>query len=145
MLTLTYPERSRPISDLAAGLTDLALELLGKAGVRGDSVEMELELWRALTAEVEREFDRYRLATSDDISVGGVLEHVIHRAALRVAGEFDGGRADVEARVRRGAAGLRVPADRRAALARLLPRPEASRRPLGRSGIARQLRVTALN
>jgi hypothetical protein len=43
MLQLTHTEPSRPISDLAADLTDLALNLLGKAGIRGDSVEMELE------------------------------------------------------------------------------------------------------
>jgi hypothetical protein len=148
MLTLTHPEKPQSISDLAAGLTDLALELLGKAGVQGDSVEMELALWRELANEIEREFGRYRLAPSaDDIVPNGVIEHIVHRAALRVAGEFDGGRspADLEAHVRPGVAELRVPADRQAAAGRLMRREEAGRRPLGQSGIFRALRVTALN
>jgi hypothetical protein len=86
MLTLTYPERSQTSSDLAAGLTDLALELLSMAGVRGNSVEMELDLWRALTAEIDREFTWGRPAASHVIPQGGLVERVIHRAALRVAG-----------------------------------------------------------
>jgi len=48
-------DRVRRIPDLAASLTDSALEALAAAGIRGDSVAMELELWRALTAELERE------------------------------------------------------------------------------------------
>ena len=45
----------RPIPDLAASLTDSALKVLAEAGVRGDSVAMELGLWRALATELERE------------------------------------------------------------------------------------------
>jgi hypothetical protein len=52
----TYFSAQAPsIPDLAASLTDSALEALVDAGARGDSVEMELELWHALTAELERE------------------------------------------------------------------------------------------
>jgi hypothetical protein len=50
-----FSEPSQSIADLAAGLTDSALEVLAGAGVRGDSVEMELGLWHALSAELERE------------------------------------------------------------------------------------------
>jgi len=86
MLTLTSPKRRQSSSDLAASLTDLALELLSKAGVRGDSVAMELELWRALTAEIDREFTRRHPEASHVIPQGGLVERVIHRAALSVAG-----------------------------------------------------------
>jgi hypothetical protein len=54
MLNLSC-DQPHSIRDLAAGLTDSALEALTGAGVRGDSVEMELELWHALTAGLERE------------------------------------------------------------------------------------------
>jgi hypothetical protein len=50
-----YSDHARLIPDLAANLTDRALEALAGAGVRGNSVEMELELWHALTAALERE------------------------------------------------------------------------------------------
>jgi hypothetical protein len=43
------------ISDLAADLTDSALELVAKAGIPGDSVAMELGLWHALSVELGRE------------------------------------------------------------------------------------------
>lgn len=148
MSILTHADRPRTISDLAAGLTDLALELLGRVGVRGDSVEMELELWRALTTEIEREFDRQRRAPfQDDFHLRGAIEQAVHRAALRVAGAFEPERnpAEIESRVRPGVASLRVPADRRVALERLTPRVEESRRPLGRSGVLRRLQLTPLN
>jgi hypothetical protein len=38
-----------------------------------------------------------------------------------------------------------VPEHLRAALARLFARPSAGRRPLGESGLSRQLQLTALN
>jgi hypothetical protein len=77
MLTRTYPEPPQAISDLAADLTDLALEHLSKTGVRGDSVALELALWRTLAAEIER-----------GLPLGGPIEPIIRRAALRVAGGF---------------------------------------------------------
>lgn len=53
---LTHVSHQAPsIPDLAASLTDSALEALAEAGVRGNSVEMELGLWHALTAELEHE------------------------------------------------------------------------------------------
>jgi len=149
MSIMTQTERPRPISDLAAGLTDLALELLSNAGVPGDSVEMEIETWRALTDEIEHELNLLQTRSSfeDDFSLGGLIELAIHRAVLRVAGEFDPARSssDIEAQVRPGVASLRVPRETRAALERMRPRPEVSRRPVGRSGVVRRLQVTALN
>jgi hypothetical protein len=53
MLTLCS-DQTQSIPDLAAGLTDSALEALAEAGARGDSVSMELGLWHALTAGLER-------------------------------------------------------------------------------------------
>src|SRR5262245_51260072 len=111
MLTLTRTDRPRPISDLAAGLTDQTLELISRAGVRGDSVEMELETWRALTDELEREYDlRARASAEGNFHLGGVIEQAIHRAALRVAGAFDleSSPAETETRVRPGIASLNV-------------------------------------
>ena len=53
---LTHVSESAPsIADLAAGLTDSALEVLAAAEVRGDSVAVELGLWHALSAGLERE------------------------------------------------------------------------------------------
>ena len=40
MFSSIHTENSRPATELAAGLTDLALEVLRKAGVDGDTVEM---------------------------------------------------------------------------------------------------------
>jgi hypothetical protein len=42
------------VTDLAASLTDSALEALSETGVRGDSVAMELGLWHALTDVLKR-------------------------------------------------------------------------------------------
>src|SRR5262249_59738575 len=52
----TVLDQAEPTSDLAARLTDLALEILAGAGTRGNSVETELKLWHALRAELDREF-----------------------------------------------------------------------------------------
>ena len=134
MLTLTQTDRPRPISDLAAGLTDQTLVLLSRAGVRGDSVEMELETWRALTDELEREFDLRSKASPGvwgrnapnaaeaDFHLHGVIEQAIHRAALRVAGAFDpdSSPAEIATRVRPGVASLRI-APRRVAVRRDAP------------------------
>src|SRR5688572_26623241 len=89
MSSESYTERNHPTGELAAGLTDLALGVLRKAGVRGDSVEMELELWRALTAGLERELRwgrSTRFATETPLDV--LLLQVIHRAVLDVAFSF---------------------------------------------------------
>jgi hypothetical protein len=51
-----FSDQAPSVTDLAASLTDSALEALAEAGVRGDSVEMELELWHALTDELQRVF-----------------------------------------------------------------------------------------
>src|SRR5262245_27356774 len=110
MLTLNYnAERPKSISDLAAELTDLALEVLSKAG-GGISVDLELETWHALTAELQREFDilhrhhrsRPSSLDADDFHLGGTIEQVVHRAAVRVLGAFEPERCptEIEALVR---------------------------------------------
>jgi hypothetical protein len=53
-MSILYSKKAHSVTDLAASLTDSALEALAEAGVRGDSVEMELGLWHALTAGLER-------------------------------------------------------------------------------------------
>jgi hypothetical protein len=146
MLT-TLTDQAHPITDLAAGLTDLALEALGPVGRGDDSVEMELELWRALTLELEREMAWRCFASPGDVPPGGALEQLVHRAVLRVAAALAPGRppAELVKRTRPGVAALRVPDHLRSALTRLFARPSAGRRPLGGPGQARHLQLTAVN
>lgn len=90
MLTLSRCERREPISDLAAGLTDRTLELLSRAGVRGDSVAIELETWRALADAIERGFERIqtRPAYRRAFHLGALAEAAVRSAAARVARQF---------------------------------------------------------
>jgi hypothetical protein len=151
MLPTTHNQTSHPASELAAGLTDIALEVLRKAGVDGDSVELELELWRALTAGLERE----ALLGSRPVAVGSLLDstlaQVVHRAALDVAVSFvaDGAPSELEARIRRWVGLPRIPQGSlgglREAAAKLFGPKEGAVRPLGASGIFRKLQVAALN
>ena len=143
----TYADRDRPIADLAAGLTDLALEALGPAAPGDDSVETELELWHALTLELEREMRWRRFAPRDDFAPDGAAEQIIRRAVLRVAAELAPRLrpAELVERTRPAVAALRVPGPLRAALAGLFSGPAGGRRPVGESGLSRQLRLTALN
>jgi hypothetical protein len=147
MFTLTPVERTEPLSDLAATLTDLALPVLNKAGVRGDSIEMELELWRALTAGLKRQSARLLGVSRTTPELPGVLEDVIHRATLEVAGSFapERGMRELELKIRPVVAGLDVSSELRVQLGRILAPVEVDRRPLGRSGVVRALRLTALN
>jgi hypothetical protein len=147
MLTLTTAEQTQPLSDLAATLTDLALPVLSKTGIRGDSIEMELELWRALTARLERE-SAWMLGTSQSApELTGVLEDVIHRATLEVAGSFapERGMRELALKIRPVVAGLTLPSELRTQLGRIVAPVQVDRRPLGRSGVVRTLRLTALN
>jgi hypothetical protein len=149
MSNVTYSNPSRPATELAAALTDLALEVLGRAGVAGDSVEMELELWRALTAGLERESRwQHWLGRNGEVPPDSALAQVVHRAALDVATVFtpDRDAADVDLSLRPWVARLRTMAEQRRLWGQVSARRESrSPRPLGRSGIVRQLSVTALN
>jgi hypothetical protein len=103
MATALPSQRCGQISDLAAGLTDRALELLGAAGVRGDSVAMELQLWRALAAGLRRQSPRlHAAALADDVQLEGLLQNVIRLATLNVARDFAPQRdpADLDRRLR---------------------------------------------
>ena len=82
MFTL-FSDRAPSIADLAATLTDPALELLSSAGARGDSVETELELWRALTAELRRQPVDPPVTSRPDAPLDRSLKRVVNRAALR--------------------------------------------------------------
>jgi len=136
-------------SELAAYLTDAALEVLHKAGIGGDSIEMEVALWLALTASLERESRRQRwVRLADDAPLDAILSDVVHRAALEVAVTVlsDGDASVLDRRLRPWVAGLHIDADVRKRVAKLFaPKEDESPRPLGRSGIVRKLRVTALN
>jgi hypothetical protein len=145
MLTTTHTPTSRHASELAAGLTDIALEVLRKAGVAGDSVEMELELWRALTAELEREARRGSRPVAASLLVS-TLSQVIHRAALDVAVAFatDGAPAELASRIRRWVVQPRIDRGLRESAAKLFA-PKEGVRPLGLSGIFRKLQVASIN
>ena len=80
---VTFADPARTTSDLAANLTDRALELLAGADTGSDSVATELRLWHTLRAELEREFRRPRAVRSR----GEVLQQVVRRAARWVVGE----------------------------------------------------------
>jgi hypothetical protein len=87
-----YPNLSDPArssADLAANLTDRALELLADAGMPGNSVETELKLWHALQAEIDMELRWRHLATGlrRTAPLGDVLRRLVHRVVRRVAGE----------------------------------------------------------
>ena len=85
-LMLAVPsDEALSISDVAARLTDSALELLRGLDARGDSVERELMLWRALVAELRQELRvRHFLPRGNDASLDGTYKRVVYRAALRV-------------------------------------------------------------
>jgi hypothetical protein len=143
------PQVNRPIVDAAAELTDAVLAALAETGVQGDSVEMELDSWQALAAELEREAGRARrYPLGDPPPLDGIVQQVVHRAALYVAGlhapEWDP--ALLESRLRPRIARLRVTAGQCERLARLLgPTERDWVRPLGRSGVMRILTVVAMN
>ena len=99
MLGTIPSEQARQISDLAANLTDQALEAVSKKGVRGDSVALELSLWRALSAELYRNVHYTPQPLSQDVSAfRGVVEDVVQRTVAKAtpgrAGHTDWRRAD---------------------------------------------------
>jgi hypothetical protein len=75
-------------SDLAAGLTDLALEAIAGTSVPRDSVETELRLWHTLEAELERDhrWQRSNTGRGEAVPAGQDLRQVVCRAARQVAG-----------------------------------------------------------
>jgi hypothetical protein len=82
------PHHGDTTSDLAAGLTDLALEALAGASMPRDSVEAELKLWHTIEAELERDhrWQRSSLRHGEALPVEEVLQQVVRQAARRVAG-----------------------------------------------------------
>jgi hypothetical protein len=100
---------------------------------------MELELWHALTDEIERAFDLPRTSPpwEEDFHLGGLLELAVHRAAARVAGEHEPDWSPDEIDVRLSFA---LESMRRSVAAR-----ESGRRPLGRSRLVGRLRAATVN
>jgi hypothetical protein len=92
----TNPVSPRTITDLAAGLTDPALEAIAPVLSGRDTVQLELCLWKALTGELER-------------GPRGDVRQVVQRAALRVVGSLAPDRDDLEAVIRPAVAALRLP------------------------------------
>jgi hypothetical protein len=85
MLT-TYEDKNATISDLAAELTDRGLEVLSEGGAIGNSVVVELALWRALTAGLAREARQRPWADPvHDFHGGPAAEALVRRAAREVA------------------------------------------------------------
>jgi hypothetical protein len=83
----TSPNQRGTTSDLAANLTDRALEALVGTHVAGDSIETELRLWHALEAELERDrrWQRSDTRQGDFVPKEQVLRRVVCRAAYQVA------------------------------------------------------------
>jgi hypothetical protein len=86
MLSANDVQANRLINDLAAELTDPALAILHNAGVRGESVAMELGVWHSLTEGLERE--HWLAGVGRDYSPEGAIEGVVQRAAVKVAAAF---------------------------------------------------------
>jgi hypothetical protein len=142
MVATTRPETDERDNDLAAELTDFTLAGLARAGVRGDSVALELALWRALTNAISRE-----ALWNGGLPPDGVLAQIVHRAALVVAADFTPRHdlIEVARRLRSWATGLHITARQRGLLAERTAR--AGRgwdRADGESGAFQALRVSAL-
>ena len=85
MLTMTVTQRPRATSDLAASLTDDAMEILGRAGVRGDGLDGTRDVAGADGRNRARVGYSSARSSSEDVRLAGVIEQALHRAALRVA------------------------------------------------------------
>ncbi len=83
----TKSDQANTISDRAARLTDLALEALAGTSIPRDSIEVELRLWHALEAELERDQLRQRsIARHGGVAREGDGLQLLSRAARRVIG-----------------------------------------------------------
>ena len=86
----TLPSTNQSTADLAAELTDYALEILAGLGLRGNSVEVELKLWRLLRTELDLMELRWRRFASRNRKVVAqcdVLQRLVYRAARQTARE----------------------------------------------------------
>lgn len=136
------------IDDFAASMTDRALRVARQASVDGDSVAVELQLWKSLTRQLEREVGLRRWLRYGETAVHHETIHqIIHRAILAVAQEQSPARnpREVESVIRPLVADLSFSNDERRDLERLFPSREPTTRRLGRSGIVRRLQVAVLN
>jgi hypothetical protein len=149
MLPVTQTELPGPISDLAAGLTDLTLQRLSKEGIRGNSVEMELATWHVLTEEIERGFDllQARSSPNRDFHLRGLIQQAMHNAVVRMADEFglERSRSAIDAQMRPAAASPRLQEDTQAALERRAPQAGSNRSPSKRSDVVGRLPMGARN
>jgi len=136
------------IDDFAASMTDRALRVARQASVAGDSVALELQLWKSLAGQLEREVGLHRwLRYGESVVHNGTLPQIMHRAILDVAHEQGPNRnqRELESVVRPLVAELSFSNDEHRDLERLFPSREPTTRRLGRSGILRRLQVVALN
>ncbi len=60
------PRASEAFDNLTAELSDRAFQVAAQHGVHGNSVELELEIWQALGATVNRRSGRSRTAADRD-------------------------------------------------------------------------------
>lgn len=100
--------QTQAMSDLAARLTDLGLEMLAGMDTPGDSVATELRLWHVLRAELERESRRRSSLLNADTNAlpEGALRHLVRRATRRIANEMHSFAGLQAWRTERAAAGL---------------------------------------
>jgi hypothetical protein len=76
---------------MAARLTDRALQALSGGSKLDDSVDVELQLWHALEAELERDhrWQRTSARHGDTVGVEQILQQVVCRATRRVGGTME--------------------------------------------------------
>ena len=136
------------IEDFAASMTDRALRVARQASVDGDSVALELQLWKSLAGQLEREAGLHQwLRYGESVVHHGTLHQIMHRAILDVAQEQSPVRnpRELESLIRPLVSELSFSNDEHRDLERLFPSREPTTRWLGRSGILRRLQVVALN
>jgi hypothetical protein len=82
----THSHQGHTTSDLAARLTDVGLEALAGATTSIDSVALELRLWHALEAELERDrrWQHFIPRREEVAPMGRVLQQIVSRATQRL-------------------------------------------------------------
>ena len=137
---------SNPISNIAATLTDHALRVARNARIDGDSVALELQLWKALTGQLERAVGLQAwLPYKESVVLNGTLHHVIQRAVTNVAQEQGRVRnpRELESLIRPLVAAVSFSTDERRELARQFPSGKSTTWRRGRSGTVRGLQFAA--
>ena len=145
----TTNELTRLVDELAAHWTDSALEILKDAGIGNLSVDVELELWRALRKVLQGELRWQRaFRFSTRVSLNTLMEQVIRKAVLVVARKLEPKAISrsFENFVLGAVGGRRATAAERRLYSELAQEPavHAAFKPLSRTDFTPHLRVSAV-